>query len=115
MVPFLRGVKSLSDVTVPAVSSRGSLGCRCSEKRKESPVFLRRASMVPYPNYLAGKGWLEATEPRGEVGAAGSFSLRSAPRSAAQVGMVAGRDLAAAGLREAGGSCFPAKPFPKKR
>lgn len=55
MVPFLRGVKSLSDVTVPAVSSRGSLGCRCSGKRKESPVFLRRASMVLYPRYLAGK------------------------------------------------------------
>lgn len=70
--------------------------------------------MVPYPHYLAGKGWLEATETRGEVGAAGSFSLRSAPCSAAQVGMVAARDLAAAGLREAGGSHFPAKPFPKK-
>lgn len=64
-MPFLRGVKSLSDVTTPAVSSRGSLGHGCSEKRKESLAFLRRASMALYPYYLAGKGWLEATETGG--------------------------------------------------
>lgn len=113
-MPFLRGVKSLSDVTTPAVSSRGSLGRGCSEKRKESLAFLRRASMALYPHYLAGKGWLEATETRGEMGAAGSFSLWSVPCSAAQAGLVEARDLAAAGLREAGGSHFPDKPFPKK-
>lgn len=62
---------------VPAVSSCGSLGRRCSGQRKERLFFSpRRTYMVLYDHRSAGEGWLETRE---KMGAAGELQLCRSP------------------------------------